>query len=114
VKRNILFLMPLTFLALTAIPAAAEDSHMIMPMDGKPVTEIHVAKGKINSVNVKAGKINLSHEAIASLDWPAMTMDFAVQDKASLNKLKPGQKVTFKLIEARKGQYEIIEISVVK
>jgi Cu/Ag efflux protein CusF len=43
-----------------------------------------------------------------------MTMDFDVQDKDSLTKLKPGQKVTFKLIEARKGKYVISEITVVK
>jgi Cu(I)/Ag(I) efflux system membrane fusion protein len=106
--------MPLTLLALTAIPAAAEDSRMIMPMDGKAVTETHQGKGKINSVDAKAGKINLSHEPIASLDWPGMTMDFDVQDKDSLTKLKPGQKITFKLIEAGKGKYVISEITVVK
>ena len=87
---------------------------MIMPMDGKAVTESHQGKGTINSVDAKAGKINLSHEPIPSLDWPGMTMDFDVQDKGSLTKLKPGQKVTFKLIEARKGKYVISEITVVK
>jgi Cu(I)/Ag(I) efflux system membrane fusion protein len=106
--------MPLAFLASTAIPAAAEDSRIIMPMDGKAVTDIHQGKGKINSVNVKAGKINLSHEPIANLGWPAMTMDLEVQDKALLTGLKPGQKVIFKLIEARKGQYVVSEITVVK
>ena len=37
-----------------------------------------------------------------------------MQDKVLLTKLKPGQKVAFKLIEVRKGQYEISEITVVK
>jgi Cu/Ag efflux protein CusF len=114
VKSNTFVLIPLTLLALTALPATADDAPMIMPMDGKAVTETHQGKGTINSLNVKAGKINLSHEPIASLDWPGMTMDFEVQDKASLNKLKPGQKITFKLIEVRKGKYVISEIIVVK
>src|ERR1700693_3335008 len=96
--------MPLALLALTAIPAAAEDSRMIMPMDGKAVEESHQGKGTINSVDAKAGKINLTHGPIASLDWPGMTMDFDVQDKDSLTNLKPGQKVAFKLIEVRKGK----------
>ncbi len=113
-KRNIFILIPLALLALTALPAAAEDMPMIMPMDGKAVTESHQGKGTINSVDAKAGKINLTHGPIASLDWPGMTMDFDVQDKASLTKLKPGQKVTFQLIEARKGKYVISEITVVK
>jgi Cu(I)/Ag(I) efflux system periplasmic protein CusF len=114
VKRNTFILIPLALLALTAIPAVAEDMNMTMPMDSKAPTLSHQGKGTINSVDAKAGKINLSHEPIASLDWPAMTMDFEVQDKASLTNLKPGQKVTFKLIEARKGKYVISEITVVK
>jgi Cu(I)/Ag(I) efflux system membrane fusion protein len=65
-------------------------------------------------VDIKAGKINLSHGPIASLDWPGMTMDFEVQDKALLTNLKRGQKVAFKLIEVRKGKYVISEIAVVK
>jgi Cu/Ag efflux protein CusF len=114
VKRNILFLMPLALLALTAIPAVADDKPMIMPMDGKAVTEAHQGKGKVNSVDAKAGKINLTHGPIASLGWMGMTMDFDVQDKASLTNLKPGQEVTFTLIEVRKGKYVISEITVVK
>jgi Cu(I)/Ag(I) efflux system periplasmic protein CusF len=114
VKRNTFILIPLTLLALTALPAAAEDMNMTMPMDGKAVAESHQGKGTVNSVDAKAGKINLTHEPIASLDWPGMTMDFEVQDKSSLAKLKAGQKVTFKLIEARKGKYVISEITVVK
>lgn len=113
-KHHTFILIPLALLALTAIPAAAEDMKMTMPMDGKAVTESHQGKGTINSVDAKAGKINLSHEAIASLGWPGMTMDFEVQDKNSLTKLKPGQKVTFKLIEAHKGKYVISEIALIK
>jgi Cu/Ag efflux protein CusF len=114
VKRNTFIMIPLALLTLAAIPAVAEDMHMTMPMDGKAVAESHPGKGTVNSVDAKAGKINLSHGPIASLAWPAMTMDFEVQDKASLNKLKPGQKVTFTLIEVRKGKYVISEIAAVK
>jgi Cu(I)/Ag(I) efflux system periplasmic protein CusF len=114
VKHNTFVLIPLAVLVLAALPAAAEDKNMIMPMDGKVVTEIHQGKGTVNSVDAKAGKINLSHGPIASLAWPGMTMDFEVQDKALLANLKPGQKVMFTLIEARKGKYVVSEITVVK
>jgi Cu(I)/Ag(I) efflux system periplasmic protein CusF len=114
VKRNILFLMPLALFALTAIPAAADDKPMIMPMDGKAVTETHQGIGKINGVDAKSGKINITHGPIASLGWDGMTMDFDVQDKSMLANLKAGQKVTFTLIEVRKGKYVISEISAVK
>jgi Cu(I)/Ag(I) efflux system protein CusF len=111
-KRNTSILLLLALFALTALPAVAEE-HMIMPMDGK-VTESHQGKGTINSVDAKAGKINITHEPIASLGWDGMTMDFEVQDKAALATLKKGQKVTFQLVEARKGKYVISEIAAVK
>ena len=106
-----LICIPMALMALTSLPAAADmDMPMGMHMDSHAQAKTHEGKGKINSVDAKAGKINLTHEPIASLDWPEMTMDFTVQDKASLANLKPGQKVAFKLIEARPGKYVISEI----
>ena len=52
----------------------------------------------------KRAKINLTHEPIASLDWSGMTMDFEVQDKSMLAKLKVGQKVTFTLDRNPQGK----------
>lgn len=107
-KRTIL--IPLTLFALSALtvqPVLAEGTQSSQ-------TVTHQGWGTVNSVDVKSGKINLNHEPIQSLDWPGMTMDFDVQDKTALSKLKPGQKVTFKLIEARRGKYVISQISAVK
>lgn len=110
-----LILIPLALLSLASMPATAGmDMSMGMQMDSKTHTQSHDGKGKINSVDAKAGKINLTHEPIASLDWPEMTMDFTVQDKRILNNLKAGQRVTFKLIETRPDKYVISEISAVK
>ena len=113
-KHKLFVLIPLTLLTLTALPVAANEKPMIMPMDGKAVAESHDGKGKINSVDAKAGKLNITHEAIASLEWPGMTMDFEVKDKAMLAKLKAGQKIEFKLSEVRKGKYVITEITLIK
>lgn len=109
-----LILIPLALLSLASMPAVAEDMHMHMNMDSHAAAQSHEGRGTINSVDAKAGKINMTHEAIASLDWPGMTMDFEVQDKAVLSNLKPGQKVKFKLIEPRHGKYVISEISALK
>jgi Cu(I)/Ag(I) efflux system periplasmic protein CusF len=114
VKHNRIYLIPVALLALTAIPAAAEDTNIIMPMDGRTPTQSYQGLGTINSVNVKAGKVNLSHGPIPSLGWKAMTMNYEVQDKDLLANLKKGQKVAFTLVEARKGQYVISDITVVK
>ena len=60
-------------------------------------TQIHRGQGTVNAVDVAAGKLNLTHEPIASLGWKGMTMDFSVQNPALLKNLKPGAPVEFEL-----------------
>jgi Cu(I)/Ag(I) efflux system protein CusF len=55
-------------------------------------TEMHVADGVVKEVDPK-GRVTLQHGPVKSLGWPAMTMGFAVKDKALLNKLAIGNKV---------------------
>lgn len=112
-KRTAYSFITLAMFALAALPAAAED-HAMTHKEGKVAVQAHQGKGTINSMDAKAGKVNITHEPIASLGWSGMTMDFEVQDKALLANLKKGQKVTFKLVEARKGKYVISEINLVK
>jgi Cu(I)/Ag(I) efflux system membrane fusion protein len=59
----------------------------------------HVALGTIKSVDTATGKVMIAHGPVASLDWPAMTMGFAVKDKALLERLKPGQQIEFRFAE---------------
>ena len=56
-------------------------------------TQKHVAKATVKSVDVKAGTVTLDHEPVKSLNWPAMSMAFKVQDKALMEKLGQGKKV---------------------
>ncbi|MEO6322316.1 MAG: copper-binding protein [Polaromonas sp.] len=53
----------------------------------------HEAVAVVKSVDAANGKVTLSHEPIKSLNWPAMTMAFAVRDKTLLEKLTVGNKV---------------------
>ena len=66
-----------------------------------------MAHGVINSVNLQAGTVNITHHAIPALGWPGMTMNFAVQDKAALPTLKPGLQVDFDLRKLPSGSYVI-------
>ena len=114
-RRRISALIPLALLVMATFPAVADDTHAVIPpMDGKAITETYQGKGRVNSVDTKAGRVNLSHGPVAGLDLPGTPMDIVVQDKTALSRLKPGQKIKFKLMEVRKGQYEISEISAVK
>jgi len=74
--------------------------------DTKPAADMNMdmsktitGKGVVGGVNAGDGKINLSHEPISELGWPAMTMDFKLAEGVSTKDLKPGMAVEFDLME---------------
>jgi membrane fusion protein, copper/silver efflux system len=67
--------------------------------EGAEKTREHVAEGKVEKVDPKAGKVVISHGPVPSLEWPAMTMGFAVPDKALFEQLEPGQEIEFRFVE---------------
>ena len=75
---------------------------------------IHSGRGTVKHVDIKSSSVNLAHEPIPSLEWPAMTMDFSVKDKALLKSIKPGDKIEFELTEATKGEFVITRITPAK
>jgi Cu(I)/Ag(I) efflux system membrane fusion protein len=70
---------------------------------------MHKGTGKVTSIDPAARRIELDHDPIASLKWPAMTMEFALRDKALLGGLKPGDRVEFELRSepGKEGDYVI-------
>jgi Cu(I)/Ag(I) efflux system protein CusF len=56
-----------------------------------------------------SGKVTISHEAIKSLRWPAMTMGFALRDKALLGNPAVGRKIDFQLVRHR-NEYVIVGV----
>jgi len=85
-----------------------------MPMSGQMDGKTHHTVGIVKKVDTAKSRVTISHEPIASLQWPAMTMAFAVQDKEWLNKLTEGEKIEFDLAEKTKGQYIITKITPAK
>ena len=61
--------------------------------------QAHRGQGTVTSVDPRAGSIEINHGPIATLKWPAMTMEFKASDKSMLQGLKPGQAVEFELSE---------------
>jgi len=53
---------------------------------------------EVRKVDKENKKVTLRHGAIKSLDMPPMTMVFQVSDPAMLDKLQPGDKIRFKVI----------------
>ena len=60
-------------------------------------TTVHKGRGVVISVDPQGGRVELDHEPMPSLQWPAMSMGFAVADKSQLGALKPGDRVEFEL-----------------
>ena len=66
----------------------------------------HTAKGVVKAVDPKAQTATLSHGAVKTLKWPAMTMTFKVQDKTVMDQLAVGKQVEVEL-EQRGKDYVI-------
>lgn len=95
------------FLGVSTTPLYADMDGMHGMKDQMQNT--HRGQGTVNGIDAKAGKVNLSHGPIASLNWPAMTMGFPVKDAAMLEGIQPGMKVDFEL-EKTDGGYRIVSI----
>jgi len=71
----------------------------------------HSGRGTVDRIDAKAGTIDLHHGAIASLNWPAMTMEFKVANASLLAGLKPGASVDFEFVERGPGDFVITRVS---
>ena len=69
--------------------------------------EVHVGEGKVEKVAPDA--ITISHGPVATLQWPAMTMDFAKPDSRQFGEIKPGDRIRFEFKAAPSG-YELVSI----
>lgn len=64
---------------------------------------IHKTTAVVKAVDADNGKVTLAHGAIASLNWPPMTMAFSVKDKRLLDKLVVGSTVNVELVKEGPG-----------
>lgn len=66
--------------------------------------------GTINTVHADRRTVNISHEPIPSVGFPAMTMDLRVTPSVDLGAVRPGSRVTFTLTRGPDGVYLIDSI----
>jgi Cu/Ag efflux protein CusF len=69
----------------------------------------HVALGTVNSIDIESGTINISHDPVASLGWPAMTMLFQLADQDLASRVEPGQRIEFRFTTDDGGTVTAIE-----
>jgi Cu(I)/Ag(I) efflux system membrane fusion protein len=69
----------------------------------------HQAMGTLDSIE-KNGSVMVTHEPVASLNWPKMTMEFVPANNALVDKLKPGTAIHFEFVERKPGEWVITKI----
>lgn len=77
----------------------------------KPATVGHRAEGKVEEIDVKTGTLTVTHGPVASLNWPAMTMEFKAANEALLKELKPGATISFEFVERAQGEWVITSLA---
>lgn len=86
--------------ALALFPMGNASAHDGMDMgEMSAKADANQGIGVVEAVDRDKGTVTLNHEPIASLGWPAMTMDFAVGDKKLFGKLATGKKVEFQFVK---------------
>lgn len=70
----------------------------------------HWGEGTIKAMDFAHATITLAHDPIASLQWPAMTMDFRFLEPTLLQSFKPGQRIRFEMMEESAGEFVIVRI----
>ena len=66
----------------------------------------HTAKATVKKVDAKQGSVTLAHDHVTSLNWPAMTMTFKVEDKTLIKKFSSGQQVVIDFV--KKGEDYVV------
>ena len=96
--------------AIRAEAQAASPQHRDMQMAHEGHNDAH-GTGTVNSVDQAQHKVNLSHQPIPAIGWPAMTMEFLVAPSIDLKAIKPGTRVNFTIEQQPGGMYEIRAIA---
>jgi Cu(I)/Ag(I) efflux system periplasmic protein CusF len=97
--------------------ALAAEGYASQPQRGSEMQMAHEGHndahgtGTINSVDPAQHKVNLSHNPLPEIGWPAMTMDFPVAPSVDLKTIKAGTRVNFTIEQGQGGMYEIKAIA---
>jgi Cu(I)/Ag(I) efflux system protein CusF len=71
-------------------------------MEAANQNQVHKGSGTVRKMDPGKRFLTIAHGPVKSISWPAMTMTFAVKDKAMLDEIKPGMKVGFSFVQSGK------------
>ncbi len=96
-------------LAQAASHEYMNDRNMPHDMAAHEMQTMHQGMGVVKAINEKSGKVQIAHQPIAALGWPAMTMWFGL-DARHLRDIKVGDKVRFDMMQNADKQWVIHRI----
>jgi Cu(I)/Ag(I) efflux system membrane fusion protein len=70
----------------------------------------HQAVGTLDAIDAKSGTVMVTHEPVASLKWPAMTMEFVPANPSLVAGVKPGTAIGFEFVERKPGEWVITRL----
>ena len=86
---------------------ADADDHDEMAMSETADLDLAVAVGRVAALDAEARQVTLEHGPVPELDWPAMTMAFALADDVPLDAVAEGAEVRFAFRRTSSG-YEVV------
>lgn len=103
--------------AVFALPFVAYGAHHEQEHGASNQHEQHgssrptaMGTGVVHSVDSAERKINLTHDPIPDLRWPAMTMDLDVAESVDLQDISPDEKIQFQIQLGTDQVYRITDI----
>ena len=69
----------------------------------------HRVQGTLNAVNAD-GTASITHGPVETLNWPGMTMDFALANSALMADIEPGTAISFEIVERKPGEWVITKV----
>jgi Cu(I)/Ag(I) efflux system protein CusF len=87
---------------MQGIPGMTMGAQASQPISGK---------GVVTKVDPAKKTVNLNHEPIPAIGWPAMSMGFQVAPNVDLSKVQPGQAVDFGLEKGSGSNYTVTSIT---
>jgi Cu(I)/Ag(I) efflux system membrane fusion protein len=76
----------------------------------KPEHPVYHGQGTLDSIDVSAGMVTISHQPIPELKWPGMTMDFDLDKPEVAKGLTPHEAIRFDFEARGPGEYVVTRI----
>lgn len=102
-SRKFLISCALAASAVAAAHAQSPGTSQAMPSPSGS----HLAVGVVKAIDAKTRSLTISHQAIATMGMPAMTMSFRADPSVNIDPVKPGESIAFVLTPGTAGALSI-------